>query len=447
MIRTRFTPAAFLLLLCPVLAGILLCSIPLPAQVLSVDNTRGFFFDVLAFKGTTDTAQRLDVFVVAPYQHLRFEKQNDRFVASYTATITLRDSTGKEREKTQRRRSVVEMSYEATIGATARFDYTQSVFSLPSGAYTIDVTVYDELSKNESTRSRKITVPPFARFPFSMSSLMLASSIAQTGQGLTVTPHITDDVTMLLEEELFAFFESYSTSAAPDSALFLYEILDDHNKSAITGTPVLQGLKRPKDRHYLRVNLSGSLPTGTYTLRVLALKPNTKMPYSQSDVLAASEHSLRIDTKAGYGPAGDEELSLAIRQLRYVASSSELDQIEAGESPEERRRRFLDFWRTIDPTPNTARNEAYEEYYRRVDYANKTFRSYTEGWQTDMGMVYIIFGPPNNVERQSYRSDGKIVEVWYYSQNRQIVFVDYTGFGDFRLASPLGSSDRFRFNQ
>jgi GWxTD domain-containing protein len=446
MNRTRFLSAALFFLLCPMLAGIIVYPVTLAAQAISVDNTRGFFFDVLAFKGTTDTAQRLDVFVVAPYQHLRFEKQNDRYVASYPATIILRDSTGKEREKTQRRRSLVEDSYEATVGATARFDYTQSVFNLPSGTYTVEVTMYDDLSKNERTRSRKVNVPPFSRFPFSMSSIMLASSIAQTGQGLTVTPHITDDVTMLLEDELFAFFESYSSSSAPDSALFVYEILDDHNKSAVTGSPVSQALKRPKDRHYLRVNLSGSLPTGTYTLRVLALRAGTKMPYSQSDILAVSEHSLRVDTKAGYGPAGDEELALAIRQLRYVASSAEMDQIEAGENIEERRRRFLDFWRTIDPTPNTARNEAYEEYYRRVDYANQTFRSYTEGWQTDMGMVYIIFGPPNNVERQSYRSDGRIVEVWYYPQNRQLVFVDYTGFGDFRLASPLGSSDRFRFN-
>lgn len=447
MNRIRFTPTGRLALVCAVLAGLWLFPSLLTAQVRSLDNARGFFFDVLAFKGTVDTAQRLDVFVVVPYQHIQFEKQDARYIASYTATIVLRDSTGREREKKQQQRSLVENSYETTIGATARFDYTQSIFYVPPGTYTVEVTLYDELSRNESSRSRKITVLPFGRFPFSISSIMLASSIARTDRGLTVTPHVTDDVTMLLEDDLFAFFESYSSASSPDSVLFLYEILGDRGATIETGSPVLQPVRRPADRHYLRVNLSGSLSTGAYTLRVLALRPGTRMPYTQSDILAASEHSIRIDTKAGYGPAGEEELSLAIRQLRYVASGSELEYIEAGTTVEERRRRFLDFWKNIDPTPNTARNEAYEEYYRRVEYADQTFRSYTEGWLTDMGMVYIIFGPPNNVERQSYRSDGKIVEVWYYPQNRQIVFVDYTGFGDFRLASPLSSNDRYRFNR
>jgi hypothetical protein len=50
-------------------------------------------------------------------------------------------------------------------------------------------------------------------------------------------------------------------------------------------------------------------------------------------------------------------------------------------------------------------------YYRRVTEANRLFTTYKEGWKTDMGMVYIVFGPPNRVQ---YLKDK---EVWTYAQS------------------------------
>ena len=78
-----------------------------------------------------------------------------------------------------------------------------------------------------------------------------------------------------------------------------------------------------------------------------------------------------------------------------------------------------------------------DEYYARVEYAKKNFQSFLEGWRTDRGMVYIRFGPPQNVERHPFDSDNKQYEIWYYyNQNREFIFVDETGFGDYRLRYP-----------
>jgi hypothetical protein len=49
-------------------------------------------------------------------------------------------------------------------------------------------------------------------------------------------------------------------------------------------------------------------------------------------------------------------------------------------------------------------------------------------------MVLIRFGSPQNVERHPFESDSKPYEIWYYyDQNREFIFVDETGFGDYRL--------------
>jgi GWxTD domain-containing protein len=51
-------------------------------------------------------------------------------------------------------------------------------------------------------------------------------------------------------------------------------------------------------------------------------------------------------------------------------------------------------------------------YFRRVELANRYFTSYKEGWKTDRGMIYIIFGKPNEVYRFSDR------EVWSYKNDQ-----------------------------
>ncbi len=58
-------------------------------------------------------------------------------------------------------------------------------------------------------------------------------------------------------------------------------------------------------------------------------------------------------------------------------------------------------------------------YFRRVEMANALFTSYKEGWKTDRGMIYIIFGPPDEVFRFNDR------EVWNYKIIKQGLSFDF----------------------
>lgn len=57
--------------------------------------------------------------------------------------------------------------------------------------------------------------------------------------------------------------------------------------------------------------------------------------------------------------------------------------------------------------------DVIQMYYERVEEANKQFSNYKEGWKTDLGMVYILFGPPWYTENHLKELD------WYYSYNRE----------------------------
>lgn len=68
-------------------------------------------------------------------------------------------------------------------------------------------------------------------------------------------------------------------------------------------------------------------------------------------------------------------------------------------SNDEEREKFIErFWEMRDPTPQTIENEFRDEYYRRVLYANEHFGSGKAGSKTDRGRIYIVYGPPDEIE-------------------------------------------------
>ena len=413
----------------------------------TLDEQHGFLLDVISLRGDSAETHRVDVYVVIPYQSLQFEKRETSYRSNFTVRISVRDKSG-ERLRTESVSRVLDVTeYTSTQGINAEFDYIQKVYSLPPGDYEVEVLVRDVLAQRELSRRRRVSVIDYRSYPFSISGILLAGAIAQQQGRYTVTPHVTDDVTSMLTDGFFAFFESYNNSPLISAFDATWQILDSDGDVMASGERMRQVCEQNRQQHFVKVNLPADISPGNFVLKVLALRIDAGEELQTSDILAVSEHSLRIEMNSQFGPIGDEALWTAIRQMRYVATQEELNVIEAGADTETRRERFFDFWRNIDPTPGTLRNEAYDEFYARIDYVNKKFRSYSAGWLTDMGRVFIIFGPPQDVQRQDYRTDGRVVERWSYPNNREFIFVDYKGFGDFRLSSPLSPSDKYRYGR
>jgi GWxTD domain-containing protein len=92
--------------------------------------------------------------------------------------------------------------------------------------------------------------------------------------------------------------------------------------------------------------------------------------------------------------------------LRYITTKSEYDAIV--QAPDQKL--ALDnFWLNNAGNPARARS-MIQKYYGRVVDANKFFTSYLEGWKTDRGLIYIVYGPPRIVYR------GKNLEEWLYGE-------------------------------
>ena len=133
-----------------------------------------------------------------------------------------------------------------------------------------------------------------------------------------------------------------------------------------------------------------------------------------------------------------KNIDLAIKQMKYIIDNDKNEHANK-KFRKDKENLFYSLWKDMDPTPETEHNELMDEYYKRVSYANENFDGWKDGWETDRGMIYILFGPPDQVERTNpSMSNSTLYQIWTYNRiNKQFIFKDQNGFGDFRLDSPF----------
>lgn len=137
----------------------------------------------------------------------------------------------------------------------------------------------------------------------------------------------------------------------------------------------------------------------------------------------------------------------------YIITSQEREVFESLQTDAEKELFIEQFWARRDPDPTTPINEAREEHYRRIQYANDYFGSGGPGWRTDRGRIYITFGPPDRLDsypagqvytRPLSRGGGRTTslpyESWWYDNlpgigpGIELEFVDASLAGEYKLA-------------
>ncbi len=119
----------------------------------------------------------------------------------------------------------------------------------------------------------------------------------------------------------------------------------------------------------------------------------------------------------------------AILPLRYLTTEKEYDQLLAYSNYKVA---VDSFWlERSSHQPERAKN-MIARYYSRVQNANKWFSSFQEGWKTDRGLIYIIYGPPSDV----YLKQGE--EEWIYGETGNAMSIEF--YFD-KIANPYTTND------
>jgi GWxTD domain-containing protein len=163
--------------------------------------------------------------------------------------------------------------------------------------------------------------------------------------------------------------------------------------------------------------------------------------------------SLKHELRGEYRKWLDED-------VRWIITDDERKAFMQLSNDEERDKFIEAFWDRRNPNPDSEDNEFKDEHYRRIEYANEHYAAGIPGWRTDRGRIYIVFGPPDEIE--SHPSGGTYerpmeegggetstypFEDWRYrylegiGQEVIIEFVDTCMCGEYHMTLDRGEKD------
>lgn len=376
-------------------------------------------FTLAAFpEALNENSVRIVVMLRIPHKALQFVKDDGGFKASFEATVALQTDKGKQ---VGRKSWVEEIFAEDYVTTTSSKEdrILETEFITGAGSYVIIGDLMDQDTRRSGVRktrldlsnySEELTLLPVVllenrpgfsgfeqgEFPVAGGRLGVASrSVILLISGRTGPGKYSLNVVLREKEKTTAWNESFNYES--EGGVFSH-----------------------------RVDLPGE------ELRSLKMKLEVEIIQGRKEAL--QEINLFM-SRPGISRA-ITNVQEALEQMKYLLVSKEAKKLKKA-NRREQEELFIAFWAKRDPTAGTPENELMDEYYSRVSYANENFESFQPGWKTDMGMIYIMFGPPDEIERYDRPSKRLSNRRWhYYTINRSFTFVDDTGFGDYRLSTP-----------
>jgi len=161
----------------------------------------------------------------------------------------------------------------------------------------------------------------------------------------------------------------------------------------------------------------------------LKLTPNSSFPFSFKNNVYEYKYPAVYNRFAAVVDSGEynyvfyfgkafpkmNEITELIDPIRYISTSTEYKNLKAAVNP----KKGLDaFWLKLGKNEENSK-ELLKEYYRRIETANQFFTSYKEGWKTDRGIIYIIYGVPNSIRKNEDQ------EVWLYGEENNVLSVKF----------------------
>jgi GWxTD domain-containing protein len=387
------------------------------------------FVGSVAFLGSKSSDSTIFLLTVSvPTRALTFVRENDRYRASYSATLSLARS-----DEAARRFESHEIVRVAAFKETSRSDesvlYQQIVLARP-GTYDLSFSLRDDAGGKGSSIDATVNIPRVSSGSLS-SPIPVYDAIprSQLDSLPRVAPTPRATVTLGQDSTLAIYLEGYRSSMNGTALPVRTSVFGEN-----TSTPVWSDTASLAKR--------GGLFSGVITIPVSKLGVGALT----LDVVSVGGSDT---TKAPVFVTFGEDLPVAtfaemVNYLRYFGSPARLQALREA-PPNARAAAWASFLRQTDPDPATPVNEALRDYFARIAQANIRFREEGGvGWLTDRGRVFVALGTPDQFYEPNttdLNQRGR-AQVWDYRRHRlQVVFVDQTGFGQWRMT--VGSEAEF----
>jgi len=336
---------------------------------------------------------------------------------------------------------------------------------LAPGKYRIEGQVRDLHADTTYVKNLELDLKAFCDTLLCISDIELATRLEKTTarskfwkNGFQVVPN-PERLYGPSMPMLYYYAEIYNLQDTTGAFLVDRMILDSEHKE----------VKRLPQKSHKKVGRSAvevdgistaSLESGTYFLKIQVEDQDADTSASRETkffVFRTEDFTARaVARKAVPAPdeqainsLTDQQLDDALEELKYLLDDAQWRSLDALNT-EGKRQFLIRFWRERDPNPATPVNEFKVAFEQRKAYADQKYAFLDrEGWKTDRGRIYILYGPPDDIEFHAHELDTRPYEIWHYDSIEGgviFVFVDRNNFGDYRLLHSTKNGELYRPN-
>jgi len=337
---------------------------------------------------------------------------------------------------------------------------------LAPGNYEVIIKATDIFSNKLGENRLQLTVPRFSQTDLDLSQLELVYRLAEPDGGnfdKAGKKIIPNTRAIYSHDDNFVYF--YGEIYNLDTALTTYTAdirVYDSNGNLYKGLPpVTQNITSQSEIILNGFNIV-AFKSGIYKLSVTVHAAGNsassekyfEITPGRNEWEIAREKEELSDFPEADEITTEEEAKKFRNQILYVANRDELKQYDS--LPLQGKKNFAKvFWTRRDPSPLTPINEFKIEHYTRLRFANEAYSTFRapgaekNGWRSDRGRVYIIYGQPTDEENHPSALDELPWVRWNYDSIEggvYFIFVDESGYGNYRLIHSSATSEPKDYN-
>lgn len=396
-----------------------------------------FSLDYAGFKGDVEGKDRLEIYYRIYNSDLLFVKKGGVFEAEYDVIVAVNDKKNRPIASKTFHRKLTTEEYARTMSFR---DYRigQVTFSIPAEEYKLQCILNDKNSGRSTKRDMKADLTKYDNRNPQLSDIQFVHAVQPAGEDTTFTKGDKDyvpDVRRIYGGDTTAtvrtYFEVYRGSGNAEEAQLKIYLVDFNDNSVYSDDELIEFGDRDMVPVYREIPLKG-IKGGEYQMELTIIGKRGRD-------LDKVEGPITIHWTPQATILNDPEKGIGM--LKYIATGNEMDSLKEAATAEERLSVWHQFWDSRDPSPGTPDNEVKDDYYDRIEFANQNFSILQrEGWRTDRGMIFIQYGPPDQIEDHPFEIDSKAYQIWFYyrsgNQVREFLFVDDFGNNDYVLQYP-----------
>jgi len=370
--------------------------------------------------GTEDSLRLIKIYFQIINDDLTFLKLEQNYVADVEFDIYI---TGKNKDFTFNRtinKQIIMPNFSETNSRQFTNTFNTEI-ELKPGQYDLIITALDKNNNKQVNRKIEFNLDNIQEKSFLISDIVFFQEYKtdSTGRIEWFNPNLTSNFGG--NDKYFYFYFSSAVENPQDTLRIEYIIKNPEGVVTQYNQYVVANGQNVNE-HYIRINRQ-QFDQSRYELEVIGYYRNSEIKNKKLFSFYWTE-----------SPDSPQDLNNALKQMRFIIEADSVNWA-LKQNYEEKQGYFQRFWKRMDPNPDTEKNELLDEYYQRVNIANQNFSTLSlNGWETDMGRIYIKFGEPDDIERHPFELDSPPYEIWrYYDLRKIFLFVDRTAFGDYYL--------------